>query len=73
MCHHGRVGRRLIVLIATLACAVGAFAPVSRAEYIPWFAPKVGNATQVISVVGDGGSKAKVGIRAAGQWVSTAA
>ena len=35
---------------------------MARAELVPWFAPSVGNATQVISVVGVGGSKAKVDV-----------
>ena len=37
-------------------------APAAQAEYRPWFAPSVGNATQVISVVGVGGSSAKVDV-----------
>ena len=45
-------------------------APVGRADYTPWFAPKVGNATQVISVVGAGGSSAKIDLfqRTAAGW-----
>jgi L,D-peptidoglycan transpeptidase YkuD (ErfK/YbiS/YcfS/YnhG family) len=37
-------------------------APAAHAEYTPWFAPQVGDATQVISVVGAGGSTAKVDV-----------
>ena len=45
-------------------------APVSRADYAPWFASSVGNATQVISVVGVGGSSAKIDVweRNAAGW-----
>ena len=45
-------------------------APVGHADYTPWFAPKVGNATQVISVVGAGGSSAKIDVfqRTAAGW-----
>ena len=45
-------------------------APASNADYTPWFAPKVGNATQVISVVGAGGSSAKIDVfqRTAAGW-----
>ncbi|MCW2520797.1 MAG: hypothetical protein JWR46_3416 [Mycobacterium sp.] len=50
-------------------------APVARAELKPWFAPGVGNATQVISVVGVGGSDAKVDVyeRTAAGWQAVAA
>ncbi|TPG28236.1 hypothetical protein EAH80_28105 [Mycobacterium hodleri] len=50
-------------------------APSARAELTPWFAPSVGNATQVISVVGVGGSKAKVDVyqRSAAGWQAVAA
>ena len=71
MCNHGRVRRWLIVLIATLSLGLAAVStPVTHADYTPWFAPKVGNATQVISVVGDGGSSAKVDVfaRTAAGW-----
>ena len=64
--------RRWLVLLCAVAVGwIGlASASVSRADYIPWFAPKVGNATQVISVVGVGGSSAKMDIwqRSAGGW-----
>jgi len=50
-------------------------APVSRADYTPWFAGSVGHATQVISVVGVGGSSAKMDVwqRTAAGWQPVAA
>ncbi len=39
-----------------------AFAPLAMAAPGPWFAGRVGNATQVISVVGTGGSEAKMDV-----------
>ena len=50
-------------------------APVARADLVPWFASSVGAATQVISVVGVGGSKAKVDVyeRTATGWRAVAA
>ena len=50
-------------------------APVARAELMPWFANQVGNATQVISVVGVGASDAKVDVyeRTAAGWQAVAA
>lgn len=39
-----------------------ATAPVGRTQTMPWFARSVGSATQVISVVGSGGSKAKMDV-----------
>lgn len=36
--------------------------PLGRAQTVPWFAQSVGSATQVISVVGVGGSKAKMDV-----------
>jgi L,D-peptidoglycan transpeptidase YkuD (ErfK/YbiS/YcfS/YnhG family) len=39
-----------------------AAAPAAHAEYTPWFARGVGNATQVISVVSVGGSSAKMDV-----------
>jgi L,D-peptidoglycan transpeptidase YkuD (ErfK/YbiS/YcfS/YnhG family) len=56
--------------VAILAVAVIAMAaaPMSRAETTPWFANSVGNATQVVSVVGVGGSSAKMDV-----WQRTAA
>ena len=52
-----------------------AAAPMSRADYTPWFARSVGNATQVISVVGVGGSSAKMDVwqRSAAGWQPVAA
>ena len=52
-----------------------AAAPMSRADYTPWFAGSVGNATQVISVVGVGGSSAKMDVwhRSAAGWQPVAA
>ena len=61
--------RRLLVLLCVAVVALGlATAPVSNAEDTPWFARSVGNATQVISVVGVGGSKAKMDV-----WERTSA
>ena len=47
-----------------------AAAPVSHASDVPWFAGSVGGASQVISVVGVGGSKAKMDVyqRTAAGW-----
>lgn len=61
--------RRLLALL----CAAGIWtsaAPIAHADYTPWFAPQVGNATQVVSVVGSGGSTAKMDVfqRGAGGW-----
>ena len=57
---HGRV-RRLFALLCAAALAV-ALAPVGNAVVTPWFANSVGSATQVISVVGVGGSSAKMDV-----------
>ena len=63
--------RILLSLSAALSAAVVAVAsaPVSQAD-APWFAPQVGNATQVLSVVGTGGSSAKMDVwqRGATGW-----
>jgi L,D-peptidoglycan transpeptidase YkuD (ErfK/YbiS/YcfS/YnhG family) len=61
--------RRLLALLCAGAVYLTA-APVANAEYTPWFAPQVGDATQVISVVGAGGSSAKMDIfeRGATGW-----
>lgn len=50
-------------------------APAGSAIGDPWFASSVGNATQVVSVVGVGGSKAKMDIyqRTAAGWQPVAA
>lgn len=71
VCNHGRVRRCWVSLIATLSLAFGAISvAVANADYTPWFAPKVGNATQVVSVVGSGGSSAKIDVfqRTAAGW-----
>ncbi len=51
-----------------------ASAPHAAAD-TPWFAPRVGNATQVLSVVGVGGSDAKIDVwqRGAAGWQPVAA
>jgi L,D-peptidoglycan transpeptidase YkuD (ErfK/YbiS/YcfS/YnhG family) len=61
--------RRLLALLCAGAVYLTA-APVALADFTPWFAPQVGNATQVISVVGAGGSSAKVDVfeRNAAGW-----
>lgn len=66
--------RRLLTVLCVAVVALAA-APVSRAELIPWFANQVGNATQVISVVGVGGSDAKVDVyeRTPAGWQAVAA
>jgi L,D-peptidoglycan transpeptidase YkuD (ErfK/YbiS/YcfS/YnhG family) len=53
--------RRLLVLLCATAVWFGA-APLGRADVVPWFGDSVGNATQVISVVGVGGSNAKMDV-----------
>ncbi len=68
--------RRLLVLLgAAVACVGLAAAPVAHADFTPWFARSVGNATQVISVVGVGGSSAKVDVwqRSGNGWQPIAA
>lgn len=61
--------RRLLALLCAGAVLLTA-APVALADYTPWFAPQVGNAAQVISVVGAAGSSAKVDVfqRSAAGW-----
>ncbi len=56
--------------LATAGLIALAGAPTSNADYTPWFAGAVGNATQVISVVGTGGSTAKMDVwqRSAAGW-----
>src|SRR6516225_3939299 len=56
-----------MVVLAAAAIAMAAV-PASHAETTPWFERSVGNATQVISVVGVGGSSAKMDV-----WQRTAA
>lgn len=67
------VCRLLISLCALVAGLV--WAPVARADLVPWFAQDVGNATQVVSVVGVGGSDAKLDVyeRTAAGWQAVAA
>lgn len=65
--------RRLLALLSAAACVVLVslvLAPVSRAAGAPWFANAVGNATQVVSVVGKGDSTATMDIyqRTAAGW-----
>src|SRR5262249_33928806 len=64
----GSMRRLLTALCAAAVCLTGA--PAAHAEYTPWFAQQVGDATQVISVVGAGGSSAKVDVfqRDASGW-----
>jgi len=68
--------RRLVVLLCATALWLGLVgAPSAHAEFTPWFAPSVGGATQVISVVGVGGSKAKIDVwqRTGAGWQPVAA
>lgn len=65
-------------MLCAAVCAAGvtlALAPLSAAAGTPWFASSVGNATQVVSVVGVGGSNAKMDIyqRNATGWQPVAA
>ena len=53
--------RRLLTLLCA-ATVLFTAAPVAHAELTPWFASQVGIATQVISVVGVGGTDAKVDV-----------
>ena len=65
------VVRRLLRVLFTAACVALlslASAPLGNTEDAPWFAPSVGNATQVLSVVGVGPSDAKMDV-----WQRTAA
>ena len=66
--------RRLLISVCAIAVALSV-APVARGELRPWFAPNVGSATQVISVVGVGGSDAKVDVyeKTAAGWQAVAA
>lgn len=70
--------RRLLGVLCATVCAVAvplALAPLSAAAVNPWFANSVGNATQVVSVVGVGGSDAKMDVyqRGATGWQPVAA
>jgi L,D-peptidoglycan transpeptidase YkuD (ErfK/YbiS/YcfS/YnhG family) len=66
--------RRLLLVLCAMVTLVGT-APLSQAQVKPWFAQSVGDATQVISVVGVGGSKAKMDVyeRTAAGWQPIAA
>lgn len=66
--------RRLLISLCAVVAGLVA-APVARAELLPWFAPGVGTATQVISVVGVGGSDAKLDVyeKTAAGWRAVAA
>jgi len=74
---HKTVRRLLGSLCATVCTAFVtlATAPTGGAVGAPWFAPSVGNATQVVSVVGVGGSNAKLDVyqRSAAGWEPVAA
>ncbi len=61
--------RRLLTLLCAAAACLVAGAPAAPAA-APWFASSVGAATQVISVVGVGGSSAKMDVyqRTAAGW-----
>ena len=63
-----RIPSSLAAALTAVAVAV-ASAPTGHAD-TPWFASQVGNATQVLSVVGTGGSNAKMDVwqRAATGW-----
>ena len=65
--------RRLLALLSAGVLAL-LCAPVARAVD-PWFAPSVGNATQVVSVVGVGHSTAKIDVyqRTRAGWEPVAA
>ena len=57
--------RRLLSLFCAALCTAGltpVASPSARADVNPWFAQSVGNASQVISVVGVGGSDAKMDV-----------
>jgi L,D-peptidoglycan transpeptidase YkuD (ErfK/YbiS/YcfS/YnhG family) len=64
-----------------MLCAAGWFplcagiVGTAQAEFTPWFAPQVGDATQVLSVVADGRSTAKIDVfaRTAAGWQAVAA
>jgi L,D-peptidoglycan transpeptidase YkuD (ErfK/YbiS/YcfS/YnhG family) len=60
----------MCVAVLTLVAA-----PTARAELTPWFGSQVGAATQVISVVGVGGTDAKLDVyeRTAAGWQAVAA
>ncbi|WP_420108449.1 L,D-transpeptidase family protein [Mycolicibacter arupensis] len=70
--------RRLVSSFSAVLCTVAAAltaAPGAQADVTPWFAASVGNASQVISVVGVGRSDAKLDVyqRGATGWQPVAA
>jgi L,D-peptidoglycan transpeptidase YkuD (ErfK/YbiS/YcfS/YnhG family) len=70
--------RRLLSVLCAALCAASAtlaVAPVGTAVVNPWFARSVGNAAQVVSVVGVGKSDAKLDVyqRNAAGWQPVAA
>ena len=58
----------MLLCAAVVIWAGTTTAPAGHADYTPWFAGSVGTASQVISVVGVGGSSAKMDI-----WQNTTA
>ncbi|AQA03655.1 hypothetical protein BVC93_15905 [Mycobacterium sp. MS1601] len=69
--------RRLLRVLCAAVCAamIGAVSVPTVAAQTPWFVNGVGNATQVISVVGVGGSDAKMDVyqRTGAGWQAVAA
>lgn len=67
--------RRLLSLLCTVLGLVAMATPTAHADVNPWFGTAVGGATQVISVVGVGGSKAKMDVYQRGPtgWQAVAA
>ena len=69
--------RRLLIVLCALVAGlvVAPLAPTASAGLTPWFAPSIGGATQVISVVGVGGSNAKVDVyeKTSAGWQAVAA
>lgn len=57
--------RRLLILLCASVVVVSTavfVAPLATGQFTPWFAQQVGNATQVLSVTGIGGSEAKLDV-----------
>jgi L,D-peptidoglycan transpeptidase YkuD (ErfK/YbiS/YcfS/YnhG family) len=78
LCDVDYVAMRWLGLLCAVVCAAVVTltaAPTGDAVGGPWFDRSVGNASQVISVVGVGGSNAKLDVyqRAAAGWQSVAA
>lgn len=72
------VMRRLVVFLCAVLCVMGVTsvsAPGAVAVVEPWFGNAVGNATQVVSVVGVGHSTAKIDVyqRTPAGWEAVAA